>query len=187
MARLQALRGGRMASASTMRQRRTGDRLKRAAGRPLRDHGTYLAGVLAVAVAYYVAAKVGLRLAYLDGAVTAVWPPVGVGVAALVLYGPRMWPGIVIADLLVGDYSTPLGTVLGQTAGNTIEVVVIAVLLRRLFGDHMALTRVVEVLGLLVCSAVGTFISACFGATSLTLGGVIPREEFGEVFRTWWL
>jgi PAS domain S-box-containing protein len=176
-----------MASASTMRQRRTGDRLKRAAGRPLREHGTYLAAVLAVAAAYYVAAKVGLRLAYLHGAVTAFWPPVGVGVAALVLYGPRLWPGIVIADLLVGDYSTPLGTVLGQTVGNTLEVLVCALLLRRFFGPRMALTRVGEVFGLLGCAAVGTLISATFGATSLRLGGVIPRAEFGEVFRTWWL
>jgi len=176
-----------MASASTMRQRRTGDRLKRAAGRPLREHGTYLAGVLAVAAAYYVAAKVGLRLAYLNGAVTAFWPPIGVGVAALVLYGPRLWPGIVIADLLVGDYSTPLGTVLGQTVGNTLEVLVCALLLRRFFGPRMALTRVAEVFGLLGCAAIGTLISATFGATSLRLGGVIPRAEFGEVFRTWWL
>src|SRR3954463_4763633 len=187
MARLQALRGGRMASALTMRQRRAGDRLKRAAGRPLREHGTYLAGVLAVAAAYYVAAKVGLRLAYLNGAVTAFWPPIGVGVAALVLYGPRLWPGIVIADLLVGDYSTPLGTVLGQTVGNTLEVLVCALLLRRFFGPRMALTRVAEVFGLLGCAAIGTLISATFGATSLRLGGGIPRAEFGEVFRTWWL
>ena len=71
---------------------------------------------------YYAAAKIGLRLAYLHGAVTALWPPVGVGIAALVLYGPRLWPGIVIGDLLVADFSTPLGTVFGQTVGNTLEV-----------------------------------------------------------------
>ena len=54
-----------------------------------------------LAAVYYAAAKIGLRLAYLHGAVTALWPPVGVGIAALVLYGPRLWPGIVIGDLLV--------------------------------------------------------------------------------------
>src|SRR6187455_3860354 len=90
--------------------------------------------VLLLALAYYVAAKIGLRLAYLDGAVTALWPPVGVGIAALVLYGPRLWPGIVIGDLLAADYSTPLGTVMGQTVGNTLEVLVAALLLRRLVG-----------------------------------------------------
>src|SRR3954447_2115901 len=49
----------------------------------------------------HVAAKLGLKLAYLDGAVTALWPPVGVGIAALVLLGPRYWPGVLIGDLLV--------------------------------------------------------------------------------------
>src|ERR1044072_1455270 len=77
------------------------------------------ASIVAVAAVYYGAAKAGLQLAYLNGAVTALWPPVGVGIAALVLYGLRLWPGIVIGDLLVGDYSTPLGTVIGQTLGNT--------------------------------------------------------------------
>src|ERR671929_422533 len=105
--------------------------------------GRYAASVVLLAAAYFLAAKLGLRLAYLHGAVTALWPPVGVGIAALVLYGPRLWPGIVIGDLLVGDYSTPLGTVLGQTAGNTLEVVVGALLLRRLTaGRRPAMARV---------------------------------------------
>ena len=43
-----------------------------------------------------------------------------------------------IGDLLVGDYSTPMGTVLGQTVGNTLEVVVAALLLRRLIGGARA-------------------------------------------------
>ena len=101
-----------------------------------------LGSVLVLALAYYVAAKLGLKLAYLDGAVTALWPPVGVGIAALVLLGPRQWPGVVIGDLLVADFSTPLGTVVGQTAGNTLEVLVAAVLLRRLARADVAMDRV---------------------------------------------
>src|SRR3954466_11415909 len=101
--------------------------------------------VVVLAAAYYVAAKIGLRLAYLDGAVTALWPPVGVGIAALVLFGIRLWPGIVIGDLLVADFSSPLGTVMGQTAGNTLEVVAAALLLVRLAGPHIAMDRVLDV------------------------------------------
>ena len=170
-----------------MARRRVADRLKQVRPRRSGEQVAYIGAVLAVAAAYYLAAKVGLRLAYLHGAVTALWPPVGVGVAALVLYGPRLWPGIVIGDLLVGDYSTPIGTVLGQTAGNTIEVVTCAVLLRRFFGHRIGLGRVREVFGLLACAVVGTLISAAFGATSLRLGDVISPAEYGEVFRTWWL
>jgi PAS domain S-box-containing protein len=147
----------------------------------------YAASVAILAALYYGAAKLGLRLAYLNGAVTALWPPVGVGIAALVLYGPWLWPGIVIGDLLAADYSTPIGTVLGQTTGNTLEVLVAALLLRRLVGDRPALERVREVFALVACAAVGTAISATFGTTSLRLGNVITPGEFGEVWRTWWL
>src|SRR5215218_4120175 len=84
-------------------------------------------GVLAiVALVYYVAGRIGLELAYLDGAVAALWPPAGLGLAVLFLYGIRLWPAIVVGDLLLGDYSTPLGTVLAQTFGNTVALVVAA-------------------------------------------------------------
>jgi signal transduction histidine kinase len=147
----------------------------------------YGASVCLVAVLYYAAAKVGLRLAYLHGTVTALWPPVGLGIAALVLYGPRLWPGIVIGDLLAGDYSTPLGTIVGQTVGNTLEVVVAATLLLRLVGGPTALQRVRDVVALVACAAIGTLISATFGVTSLRLGDVIGPDEVGQVWRTWWL
>jgi PAS domain S-box-containing protein len=153
------------------------------AGRRWLDAGA----VVLLAGLYYAAAKVGLRLAYLNGAVTALWPPVGIGIAALVLYGPRLWPGIVIGDLLAADYSTPLGTVMGQTVGNTLEVVVAAIILRRLTNGRPAMDRVGDVLALVAAGAVGTAISATFGTTSLRLGDVIPAREFGEVWRTWWL
>ena len=100
----------------------------------------YIASIALVAGSYYLAGRLGLELAYLDGAVAALWPPAGLGLAVLVLYGPRMWPGIVIGDLLLGDYSTPLGTVLGQTVGNTVALVVAAALLRRLTHGRTGLT-----------------------------------------------
>src|SRR2546423_13997136 len=75
-----------------------------------------------LAAVYYAAAKGGLDLAYLPGTVTALWPPGGGGVAALTLYGPRLWPRVVIGDLLVGGYSTPPGTALGPTGRHTLEV-----------------------------------------------------------------
>jgi signal transduction histidine kinase len=140
-----------------------------------------------VAGVYYGAARAGLHLAYLNGSVTALWPPVGVGMAALVILGPRVWPGIVIGDLLVADFSTPWGTVLGQTVGNTLEVVVAAILFRRLAGRRIGLERVWDVLALVLCAAAGTLISAVFGVVSLRLGHVIKAGEFGSVFRTWWL
>ena len=136
---------------------------------------------------YYGAARAGLHLAYLHGSVTALWPPVGVGIAVLVIGGPGLWPGIVAGDLLVADFSTPLGTVLGQTVGNTLEVVVAALLFLRLARRRTDLERVWDVFALVICAMVGTLISASFGVVSLRLGDVITGAQFGTVFRTWWL
>ena len=147
----------------------------------------YVLGVGVVTGLYYVAARAGLHLAYLNGSVTALWPPVGVGIAALVIGGPWLWPGIVIGDLLVADFSTPWGTVAGQTVGNTLEVVVAALLFLRLAGGRRDLERVWDVMALLVGATVGTLISAAFGVVSLRLGDVITAGEFDSVFRTWWL
>jgi PAS domain S-box-containing protein len=137
---------------------------------------------------YYGAARAGLRLAYLNGAVTALWPPVGVGIAALVLGGLRLWPGVVIGDLLVGDFSTPLGTVLGQTVGNTLEVVIGALVLVRLAGRRRVdFERIRDVGALVVAAALGTVVSAGVGVISLRLGHVITEREVLTVWRTWWL
>ena len=147
----------------------------------------YGISVALVAVAYYLAGRIGLELAYLNGAVAALWPPAGLGLAVLFLFGVRLWPGIVIGDLWLGDYSTPLGTVLGQTVGNTLALILAALLLRRLTGGRGELDRVVDVLALVACALLAALVSAAFGPLALRLGDVIPADELGRVFRTWTL
>src|SRR3954465_5611821 len=147
----------------------------------------YAVSIALVAAAYYLAGRIGLELAYLNGAVAAVWPPAGLGLAVLFLYGVRLWPGIVIGDLLLADFSTPLGTVLGQTVGNTVGVVVAALLLRRLTQGRAGLERVVDVVALVACALVAALVSAAVGPTSLRLGDVVSTDELARVFRTWTL
>ena len=146
----------------------------------------YTASIGLVAAAYYFTGRLGLELAYLDGAVAALWPPAGLGLAVLFLYGPRLWPGIAIGDLLLADFSTPLGTVVGQTVGNTLALIVAALLLRRL-GARASLERTSDVLMLVLCAVAAALVSAAFGPMALRLGGVVPTDELGRVFRTWTL
>src|SRR3954462_8252376 len=145
----------------------------------------YAGAVGLVAAAYYIAGKIGLELAYLDGAVAALWPPAGLGLAALVLGGIRLWPGIVIGDLLLGDFSTPLATVVAQTAGNTVALVVAALALRRLTAGRGDLARVFDVLALVACAVLAAVISGAVGPLALRLGDVITAGEFPSVVRTW--
>src|SRR5215218_8369850 len=53
-----------------------------------------------VAAAYFLAAKIGLTLATVGVTVTLVWPPSGVAVAAMLLCGVRVWPGIALGAFL---------------------------------------------------------------------------------------
>jgi signal transduction histidine kinase len=147
----------------------------------------YAGTVALAAVAYYLAGRAGLELAYLDGAVAALWPPAGLGLAVLVLGGLRLWPAIVIGDLWLGDWSTPTGTVLAQTVGNTVAIVVAAYLLRRWTQNRASLERVTDVLAFVACALIAAVISAAFGPLALRLGDVIAPEDLGRVVRTWTL
>src|SRR5262245_50413756 len=136
---------------------------------------------------YYGATRFGEQLAYLHGTVGAIWPPVGIGIALLVIGGPSLWPGVFLGGILPTDWSAPLGTILGQATGNTLEVLVAAVLFMRLTGRRTDFERVWDVLALVAAAALGTLISAVFGVVSLRLGDLIKASDVGSVFRTWWL
>jgi signal transduction histidine kinase len=152
----------------------------------------YLAGVLALAAAYYAAAKLGQTLRY-TGSVAAIWPPAGLGIAALYLWGLRWWPGIFVGELIVNgellydDIALPLDSLMGQQAGNMAEIVVGAVLLRRLIGRRAPLDRAEQVAGMLVALGCATAISATVGTVSMLAGGVIAKSEVATFWRTWWL
>jgi len=62
----------------------------------------YLAEVLVLAVVYHLAARVGLKMAYVQANTSPVWPPTGIGLAALLIFGYRLWPGISLG-VLVGS------------------------------------------------------------------------------------
>lgn len=150
--------------------------------------GPYAAGVLALAVGYYGAAKVGYELQFAGPVAAIVWFPAGVAIAFLFLGGLRFWPGLLIGDLLANDYTAlPLGSALGQTLGNVLEVLVAVVLLRRLVPLGSPLDTVGGVVRLLAAIAAGTAVSATIGALSLRAGGVVSAGAIPRVWRTWWL
>ena len=149
--------------------------------------------MLLLGAAYYGAAKLGQTLRY-TASVSAVWPPAGLGIAALYLWGLRWWPGIFLGeclvngDLLLGGHGTlPIGSLAGQQFGNIAEVVVGAWLLRRLIGSRATLDRASQVSGLIVAVGTATAISATVGTISMLAGDVIEVPQVPTFWRTWWL
>lgn len=151
-------------------------------------HARRAAQLAAVTGAYVASGKLGLDLAYATSSVTAIWAPTGIALAALVLGGPGMWPAVAAGALLTNAWTgVPPLTVLGITAGNTLEAVAGAALLRRA-GFRPSLERMRDLLSLVVLGAVvSTTVSATVGVTSLLAGDAVTASALPSVWRTWWL
>jgi signal transduction histidine kinase len=150
----------------------------------VRSAVVYVAGVLLLAGAYYAAGWASLALQY-EGPVAAIWLPVGVGAATLYLAGLRWFPGLLIGDIALADASQPLGSALGITAGNMVDILVIAVLLGRLLGPRATLDRLPEVGGMLVAIVAGAAITATVATLSSRAGGVVAFSEIPAFWRSW--
>jgi integral membrane sensor domain MASE1 len=91
--------------------------------------------VLALATVYFAAAKLALPLAIPPGYATAVWPPSGIALAAVLLFGNLLWPGVWLGAALVNltvQASLPAAVLIGT--GNTLEALAGAALVRRCIG-----------------------------------------------------
>ena len=153
------------------------------------SRSVYLLKIAAIAAAYYGAAKLGLDLAFTTESVTAIWAPTGIALAAVVLWGYRVLPGVALGAFLANLWTdVPLYTVLGITVGNTLEALVGAFLLQRVAAFRPSLERVRDVVALAVLGGVvSTTVSATIGVASLLAGDVIDSGDLASVWRTWWL
>ncbi len=143
----------------------------------------------AVAGLYFLAGKAGLVLAFVNASATAVWPPAGIALAALLVFGFRMWPAVFVGAFLVNAATAGnVSTALAIAVGNTLEGLAGAYLVRRFAGG----TRVFDVPQRIFHYAVlagvaATAVSPAIGVTALALAGYVPWPEFGRVWLTWWL
>jgi len=153
------------------------------------DRRIYALKLLGLAAAYYGAAKLGLSLAFMNSSISAVWPPTGIALTALVFWGYRMWPGIALGALVANSWTgIPIYATLGIVVGNTGEALVGAFLLRRIADFRPSLERVRDVIALaLFAGVLSTMVSASIGVASLLISGDVSSSGIWEAWRTWWL
>jgi len=149
---------------------------------------SYLASILALALLYILAAKLGLSLALAVKQITTVWPPSGLALAALVIYGYRMWPGVFLGALAANLLTNEPATVAtGIAIGNTLEAVIGAILVLRIVDMRKELSRLKDVIGLTVLVAlISTMIAATIGTTSLALGHLLAWSGQPKAWLLWW-
>ena len=148
----------------------------------------YLMNIVLLIALYVGTAKLGLSLHAVGGFATAVWPPTGLALVALVFGGYRLWPGIMFGAYLVNVWAgAPLLVAAGMALGNTFEALLGAMFLRRVVRFRPALDRLRDVAGLVGAAILSALVSATVGVTSGWLGGVIAADVYSEAWRTWWL
>ena len=144
---------------------------------------------LVLAAIYAAGARLGLTMAFVAAQVSPVWPPTGIALAAVLLFGYRVWPGIWLGAFVANfGAHEPLGTAAGIAVGNTLEALIGAWLLHRAGGFQAGLNRLGDVLGFVGLAVLAaTTISATLGVASLCLGGVQPWSQYRELWWIWWL
>src|SRR5215472_13308912 len=143
----------------------------------------------AVAITYFLVAKGALTLASLHPSASPVWPPSGLALASLLLWGNGLWPAIAAGAFLAN--ATTFGSLSTSTliaGGNTLEALITAELLKRLKAStHLFEGSPQVVLFAFLTLVPGTMISATMGVGSLVFAGFADPAKFASIWITWWL
>jgi integral membrane sensor domain MASE1 len=139
---------------------------------------------------YVLAGRVGLEFfGLLHPSASPVWPPTGVAIAALLVFGFRAAPAVFIGAFLVnlltaGTFLTSLGI----AAGNTLEGVVAAYLVGRFANGRNVFDRALDIFKFAALGALASAaLSATIGVSILTAAGQAVPAQFGGIWLTWWL
>jgi PAS domain S-box-containing protein len=150
---------------------------------------TFTRVVLLIAL-YFLGGLAGKETSFLSGSVALVWPPAGIALAAILLFGYRFWPGVALGAVLFSlTDGTPLGFfTFGTAIGNTMGAVVCAYLLKKFIAFDNAMERTRDVGGyILLACILGTTVNALFNVVSLAYSGVVAWDNLFFTTLVWWV
>lgn len=149
---------------------------------------TQLSVLALVTLVYFAAGKAGLALAIVHPSATAVWPPTGIALAALLVLGYRAWPAVLVGAFLVNVTTNGFpGASLSIAVGNTLEALTAAYLVNRYANGRRVFERARDIFRFIVLAGVvSTTVSATVGAGSLALTGLATTADLSRVWLTWW-
>jgi PAS domain S-box-containing protein len=154
---------------------------------------------IALACAYYATGKLGLLLAVPPGYATTIWPPSGIAIGSLLLFGPNLWPGVFLGSFILNGvisqaWSVTGGFVLpkvliaaGIAIGSTLQALGVRALIQRTMRLPIELSSWRDVVLLLaLCGPLGCVIAASCGVLTLLAGGILPAAKVAHNWLTWW-
>jgi PAS domain S-box-containing protein len=174
------------------------------------DRLKYLSRIFLIALFYFIAARLSLYLQFQNSNASPVWPPSGIALAAFIVYGRRIWPGIFIGALaanitsfLSNDGLSTATYIIASfciAGGNTLEALAGNYLLKNknyILGLSSRSNAGIEsssyfqgvnnVFWFLYSALIMCLVSAIVGTSSLFFSGIILSENFMAVAFTWWV
>jgi PAS domain S-box-containing protein len=154
--------------------------------------------IVAIAVVYFVTARLSLLLAFEQTSSSPVWPPAGIGLAAVLLLGYRVLPGILIGVFIanvmvfVSNQSETVPIIIVLTSlciagGSTLEPFLGAFLFRRFIGHKNSIDRGQDAFTFVAVGALSCMTSSTIGPASICIAGLAPWDIVGIMSFTWWL
>jgi diguanylate cyclase (GGDEF)-like protein len=145
--------------------------------------------IAALAIVYFAAGKLGLQFAVVHASASAVWPCTGIAIAAFLVLGYWVWPGILLGAFLVN--LTPagnVGTSVCIAAANTLEGMAACYLVTRFARGKDVLESAKDIFKFVALAGLlATTISATLGVMVLAAGGFASWSAFGRIWANWWL
>lgn len=150
-----------------------------------------------LAVVYYFSARWSLLLAFEDSNASPIWPPSGIALGAMLLFGRRVWPGLIIGAFAANLVTFEANQVVAGPAailvslsiacGNTLEALFGFCLLRYLRITDAPLNEPQSVFKFMVVALTMCLVAASIGVASLVLGHIVPLAVKWPVWLNWWL
>tara|TARA_R110001592_G_scaffold65716_1_gene201714 strand:+ start:24885 stop:28007 length:3123 start_codon:yes stop_codon:yes gene_type:complete len=152
----------------------------------LPDFAKHAYKIIFLTIAYIVAAKIGLLMAFEQANTSPVWPPTGVAIAAMLYCGLRVWPGIFLGAFIVNYYvSSSVLLSLSISFGNTLEALLASFIILK-FASKEPFSTISGAAIFLLSLFISTMLGASIGVSSLLFAGNITHDSFTLLWKTWW-
>lgn len=152
--------------------------------------------IAALAIGYFLVARFSLLLAFDNTNASPVWPPSGIALAALMAFGIRLWPGILLGAFAanLASFGAAHGALGANTyavsafisLGNACEAIAGAWLIHRFITGN-PFDSAAKGLKFVAIIPVVTLFSAGVGTANLAFSGIAPPEMVPDILRTWWI